>query len=221
VVIAEGLARVRAELAAACQRSGRPESSVTLVAVSKKHPPESIRAAWEAGARDFGENYAQELRDKAAALTLADLRWHAIGPVQVKNAKYVARAAHTFHALESLEVAQELSRRRQGAALRVLIEVNVAEESSKAGVPPAEVQTLAAAVRALPGLELVGLTAMPPLVEDAEQNRPHFRALAALARQLGLSELSMGSTADYAVAIEEGATLVRVGTAIFGERPAP
>lgn len=215
----EALAAVRGQISAACARAKRPVEGVTLVAVSKLHPPEAIRAAHALGLRDFGENYAQELRDKAAALPLEGIRWHAIGPVQPKNAKYVAKAAHTFHALESLEVAQELSKRRQGAPLRVLIEVNVAGEASKAGVAPAEVPALAAAVRALPQLELVGLTAMPPLVENAEENRPHFRALAALGKQLGLAELSMGSTADYPVAIEEGATLVRVGTALFGERP--
>lgn len=215
----EALAAVRQQIAAACARAGRPVESVTLVAVSKLHPPEAIRAAHGLGLRDFGENYAQELRDKAAALSLEGLRWHAIGPVQQKNAKYVAKAAHTFHALTSREIAEELSRRREGAPLRVLIEVNLAGEATKAGVAPTEVAALAEKVRALPHLELVGLTAMPPLVENAEENRPHFRALAALARGLGLAELSMGSTADYPVAIEEGATLVRVGTALFGERP--
>jgi pyridoxal phosphate enzyme (YggS family) len=219
VVIAEGLAAVRAEISAACRRAGRPEGSVTLVAVSKLHSPEAIREAYAAGARDFGENYAQQLRDKAAALPLEGLRWHAIGPVQAKNAKYIAKAAHTFHALEDLEVATELSRRREGSPLRVLIEVNVAGEASKAGIPPSEVAVLLDKVRTLPGLTPVGLTCMPPLVDDAEVNRPHFRALAALAKTLGLIELSMGTTADYPVAIEEGATLVRVGTAIFGERP--
>lgn len=214
------VAAVRAQISAACAKAARPEGSVTLVAVSKLHPPSAIATAHGLGLRDFGENYAQELRDKAEALKgFEGIRWHAIGPVQPKNAKYVAKAAHTFHALESEEVANELSRRRQGAPLRCLIEVNVAGEASKAGVAPAEVPALAAAVRALPGLELVGLTAMPPLVEDAEANRPHFRALAALARTLSLPELSMGSTADFEVAIEEGATLVRVGTALFGERP--
>jgi PLP dependent protein len=215
----ETLAAVRAEISAACARAKRSVESVTLVAVSKKQPNEKIEAAYALGVRDFGENYAQELRDKAAALQLGGIRWHAIGPVQPKNAKYIAKAAHTFHALESEEVAVELSKRREGAPLRVLIEVNVAGEASKAGVAPSDVPALLERVRALPKLEVVGLTAMPPLVDDAELNRPHFKALAALAKQLGLGELSMGSTADYAVAIEEGATLVRVGTALFGDRP--
>lgn len=215
----QALAAVRTVIAAACAKAKRKVDSVTLVAVSKKQPNEKIEAAYALGIRDFGENYAQELRDKAAALQLSGIRWHAIGPVQLKNAKYVAKAAHTFHALESEEVAVELNKRREGAPLRVLIEVNVAGEASKAGVAEADVPALLQKVRALPKLEAVGLTAMPPLVDDAELNRPHFKGLAALAKTLGLPELSMGSTADYGVAIEEGATLVRVGTALFGERP--
>ncbi len=218
--LAANFAAVEARLAAACTRAGRARADVTLVAVSKLHPPELIRLAWELGHRDFGENYAQELRDKHAGLAdCAGLRWHAIGPVQPKNAKYVARAATVFHALERLEVAQELSKRREGPALQCLVEVNVAGEASKAGVEPAALPEFLAAVRALPHLELVGLTAMPPLTEDAEASRPHFRALAALAKTHGLKVLSMGTTGDFEVAIEEGATLVRVGTAIFGHRP--
>lgn len=220
--IRERLQGVEAQIAAACAKAGRPRSAVTLVAVSKLHPPDAIRAAYEAGLRDFGENYAQELRDKHQALSdLPGLRWHGIGPVQPKNAKYLAKAAHVFHALERLDVAQELSRRRTGGALPCLIEVNVAGEASKAGVPPAAVPALLEQVRALPNLTVVGLTAMPPLTDDAEANRPRFRAVAALARSLGLTQLSMGTTADFPVAIEEGATHVRVGTALFGERPAP
>lgn len=218
--LAANFAAVEARLAAACTRAGRARADVTLVAVSKLHPPELIRLAWELGHRDFGENYAQELRDKHAGLAdCAGLRWHAIGPVQPKNAKYVARAATVFHALERLEVAQELSKRREGPAVQCLVEVNVAGEASKAGVEPAALPEFLAAVRALPHLELVGLTAMPPLTEDPEASRPHFRALAALAKTHGLKVLSMGTTGDFEVAIEEGATLVRVGTAIFGHRP--
>ncbi len=188
--------------------------------MSKLHPPEAIRLAWELGHRDFGENYAQELRDKHTGLAdCAGLRWHAIGPVQPKNAKYVAKAAHVFHALERLEVAQELSKRRTGAALQCLIEVNVAGEASKAGLSPAELEAFLSTVRALPQLEVIGLTTMPPISDDPELARPHFKALRALAQQYGVKELSMGTTGDFEVAIEEGATLVRVGTALFGHRP--
>jgi PLP dependent protein len=218
--LAANFAVVTARLREACERAGRAPSSVTLVAVTKRHPPEVIRLAWELGHRDFGENYAQELRDKHRVLAACEgLRWHAIGPVQPKNAKYVAEAAHVFHALDRLEVAVELGRRRRGARLPCLIEVNTAGETSKAGLPVAAVPGFLAQVQEVEGLEVVGLTAMPPLVDDAELNRPHFRALAVLAKQLGLAELSMGTTGDFEVAIAEGATLVRVGTALFGDRP--
>ncbi len=219
--LAANVAAVEARLAAACARAGRRRDAVTLVAVTKKHPPQAVRAAYALGLRHFGENYAQELRDKQAALAdLAGLRWHAIGPLQPKNAKYVAKAAHWYHALDRLDVAQELSRRRTGDALPCLVEVNVAGEASKAGLAPGAVAAFVEAVQALPNLSVVGLTAMPPLADDAEANRPHFRAAAALARALGLAQLSMGTTGDFEVAVEEGATLVRVGTALFGERPA-
>lgn len=214
------LADVEGRIIAACARAGRSRDSVQLVAVTKRHPPELVRRAYEVGLRHFGENYAQELRDKSEALAdCAGLRWHAIGPVQPKNAKYVAKAAHVFHALERLDVAQELSKRRTGDSLPCFLEVNVAGEGSKAGVAPGEVTALLEAVRALPKLELVGLTCMPPLVDDPEANRAAFRSLAELGKRLGLTQLSMGTTGDFEVAIEEGATLIRVGTALFGERP--
>ncbi|HUM11623.1 MAG TPA: YggS family pyridoxal phosphate-dependent enzyme [Myxococcaceae bacterium] len=210
---------VQERVRAAAARAGRPEQSVEVVAVSKLQPPEAIRAAYAAGARAFGENYAQELRDKAEALSdLPGLRWHAIGPLQTNKARYVARSAHVFHALDRLEVAQELSRRRTGTPLTVYVEVNVAGEASKSGVSPEALGALLEAVRPLPGLALVGLMTMPPL-GPADEVRPLFRALAALGREHRLAGLSMGSTHDFEVAIEEGATVVRVGTAIFGERP--
>jgi PLP dependent protein len=209
------LDRVRA----AETRAGRPPGSVEVVAVSKLQTPEAIREAYAAGARGFGENYAQELRDKSEALAdLQGLRWHAIGPLQTNKARYVARSAHVFHALDRLEVAQELSRRRTGTPLDVYVEVNVAGEGTKSGVGPAALAPLLDAVRALPGLRVMGLMTMPPLA-SADEVRPFFQALAALGREHGLPGLSMGSTHDFETAIEEGATVVRVGTAIFGERP--
>ncbi len=214
--VADNFASVRARIRAACAKAGRTEAHVTLVAVSKLHPHSAIEAGHALGQRHFGENYAQELRDKHAGLsTLEGLVWHAIGPVQAKNAKYVAKAATWFHALERLDVAQELSRRRTGSALKVLIEVNVAGEASKAGVSPDEARALADQVRGLERLELVGLTTLPPLEADP---RPHFAALRELSESLGLKELSMGTTGDFEAAISEGATLVRVGTALFGNR---
>ena len=217
--VAAGWNAVLERVRAAEARAGRPAGSVEVVAVSKLQPPQAIRAAYAAGARAFGENYAQELRDKAEALSdLPGLRWHAIGPLQTNKARYVARSAHVFHALDRREVAEELSRRRTGRPLSVYVEVNVAGEASKSGVAPGALGGLLPSLRALPGLEVVGLMTMPPLA-PAEEVRPLFRALAALGREHGLAGLSMGSTHDFEVAIEEGATVVRVGTAIFGERP--
>jgi pyridoxal phosphate enzyme (YggS family) len=193
---------------------------VQLLAVSKRQPESAIREAYALGLRHFGENYAQELRDKADALSdLRGLRWHAIGPLQTNKAKYVAKVAHAFHALDRLDVAEELSRRRTFEPLRCYLEVNLGGEASKGGVPPSDVPALAEEVRALPHLTLVGLMALPPLTEDPEQARPPFRALRALAQENGLPELSMGTSSDFEVAIEEGATVVRVGTLLFGERP--
>lgn len=219
-VLAANLRDVEQRVAAACVRAGRNRGDVQLIAVTKRHPPELVRMAWDAGLRHFGENYAQELRDKHEALSsCAGLRWHAIGPLQPKNAKYVAKAAHVFHALERLEVAQELSRRRTGAPLTCFVEVNVAGEASKAGIAPGEVASFLEQIKGLPNLELTGLMCMPPLADEPEASRPAFKALAQLAKELALPCLSMGTTGDFEIAIEEGATHVRVGTALFGERP--
>ena len=217
--VAERLAKIRARVAAACARAGRPVESVTLLAVSKLKPAELIREAYAAGQRDFGENYAQELRDKAAELAeLEGLRWHAIGPLQTNKVKYVAKAAHAFHALDRLDVAKELSKRRADAPLPCYVEVNIGGEQSKSGLAPEALGAFLDEVRALPNLKLEGLMALPPPTEDEQQARGHFRRLRELARSHGLAGLSMGTTHDFELAIEEGATLVRVGTAIFGER---
>jgi PLP dependent protein len=218
--LAANMVEVEQRVAAACARASRPRSAVQLVAVTKRHPPELVKLAWDSGLRHFGENYAQELRDKHEALaSCAGIRWHAIGPLQPKNAKYVAKAAHVFHALERLEVAQELSRRRTGAPLVCFLEVNVEGEASKAGVAPGEVAAFLQQVKALPNLEISGLMCMPPLADEPEASRPAFKVLAQLAKELALPCLSMGTTGDFEIAIEEGATHVRVGTALFGERP--
>jgi pyridoxal phosphate enzyme (YggS family) len=197
----------------------RIPAGVTLVAVSKTQPPEAIREAYAAGQRDFGENYAQEWREKADALAdLADLRWHFVGGLQTNKVKYLAGRVHLVHAVDREELARELSRRsgQKGAVTRVLLEVNTGGEATKGGCAPADAPALAAAVRALPSVELRGLMCMPPPEEDP---RPHFRLLRELRDRLGLAELSMGMSADWQIAIEEGATLVRIGTAIFGARP--
>ncbi len=209
MTIAENLSRIRSALPA----------GVTLVAVSKTHPPEAVREAYAAGQRDFGENYAQEWRAKADALAdLADLRWHFIGGLQTNKVKYLAGRVAFIHTVDRAELAEEISRRwaKAGAVARVLVEVDLGGEDQKAGCAPAEVEPLLRRIAPLPALEVVGLTAIPPPADDP---RPHFRALRALRDRLGLRELSMGMSGDWPVAVEEGATLVRIGTAIFGARP--
>jgi pyridoxal phosphate enzyme (YggS family) len=218
--LADRLATVRARL--------RP--GVTLVAVSKTQPASAIREAYLAGQRDFGENYAQEWRDKASELAdLPDLVWHFIGGLQTNKVKYLvpaprpdaaAPAVRWVHTVDRLALAEELSRRSaaRGGTTRALLEVNVGQEASKAGCEPGEVARLAEAVMRLPGLELRGLMCIPPAEGDP---RPHFARLRELRDALGLAlpDLSMGMSGDYPAAMEEGATLVRVGTAIFGARP--
>ncbi|WP_408890845.1 YggS family pyridoxal phosphate-dependent enzyme [Myxococcus faecalis] len=218
--LAERLASVKERIAKACERAGRPVESVTLVAVSKLKPAALIREAYAAGQRDFGENYAQELRDKAQELSdLEGLRWHAIGPLQTNKVKYVAKVASAFHALDRLEVARELSKRREGTSpLPCYVEVNVGGESTKSGLEPAALPDFLGQARALPGLTLVGLMSLPPPTDDVARARGYFDALRELARSHGLPGLSMGTTHDFELAIEAGATLVRVGTALFGER---
>jgi len=215
VDVAEGLARVRERILAACAKAGRDSASVRLVAVTKTKPLEMVRAAQAAGQTVFGENYAQDLREKADALP--GVEWHFIGALQTNKAKLVVGRAALIHTCDRLALAQELSKRAKAAGLtqRVLLEVNVGREPQKAGVLPESVPELLAQVRALAPLACEGLMGIPPAEGDP---RPHFRPLRLLGVANGLPELSMGMSADYEAAIEEGATLVRVGTAIFGER---
>jgi pyridoxal phosphate enzyme (YggS family) len=193
---------------------------MTLVAVSKLKPAALIREAYAAGQRDFGENYAQELRDKAEELKDLDgLRWHAIGSLQTNKVKYVARVAHAFHALERLDVAAELSKRRAGStSLPCYVELNLGGEDTKHGLTPDALGDFVAKVRELPNLQVVGLMALPPPTDDVARMREGFARLRELASAHGLTALSMGTTHDFEQAILEGATAVRVGTAIFGER---
>lgn len=229
--IGANLAAVRARIAAACRRAQRPLESVTLVAVSKTHPPAAIAAAAAHGQRDFGENRLPELREKIAAaqaMGLADLRWHFIGALQSRQTHDAVGPQVLLHAVDRHKIAERLSRDAQAAGLLlpVLLEVNTSGEASKHGFAPAELRRDFAGLLSLPGLQIQGLMTMAPLVEDAEQTRPVFRALAALRDELvassgvALPQLSMGMSNDYEVAIEEGATLVRIGTAIFGVREA-
>jgi PLP dependent protein len=220
MMIADRLAEVRSRIEVACRRAGRAAAEVVLVAVSKTQPPALIEEAYAAGQRDFGENYAQELRDKAKALShLAGIRWHAIGRLQANKAKYVAPIAALFHALDDVNTARELGRRAAavGRVLPCLIELN-AGEASKGGVAFDRSASFLESLRGIPGIELRGLMVMPPVSSDPETSRPVFRKTREAAVKLALPDLSMGMTQDFEVAVEEGATLVRVGTAIFGAR---
>jgi pyridoxal phosphate enzyme (YggS family) len=220
--VAARLADVRARIDRALARAGRSPAGVRLLAVTKGHDAAAVRAAYAAGQREFGENYVQELKRKRELLAdLPDLRFRLIGRLQRNKAKLAAEVASAVDTLDSAELAAELAERAQasGRALEVLLQVNVDREPQKAGVLPERLPDLVAAVRALPALSLRGLMTVPRAVEDPEQARGAFAALRELARQHGLTELSMGMSADLEVAVEEGATIVRVGTAIFGPRP--
>jgi pyridoxal phosphate enzyme (YggS family) len=223
--IADGLGRVRSALEAACRSAGREPGSVNLVAVSKTHPAASISAAYEAGQRDFGENYAAELRDKQEALVLPGLRWHYIGRIQRNKAALVA-GAYRVHAVESVLHAEALVRRGPATGVDALVMVNVGGEASKGGVDPAEVVPVVRALHAVPGLRVRGLTCLPPAREDPEEVAPFFAETASLLARCQadghpMDELSMGMSHDFHVAVRFGATWVRVGTAIFGARGAP
>ena len=226
------LAAVHRRIADACSRAGRDPSDVRLLPVSKTVPEERIRLAYAAGCRDLGENKVQEAQRKAEAMVdLADLRWSVIGHLQTNKAKVVARFASEFQALDSLRVAEALDRRLQaeGRALDVFVQVNTSGEASKFGLPPSEV---AGFVRALPGfstLRVRGLMTLALLSADPARVRPCFVLLRELRDRLrqeapagiGMDELSMGMSGDFEVAVEEGATSVRVGQSIFGARALP
>jgi pyridoxal phosphate enzyme (YggS family) len=225
--IAANLAEVRARIAAAARAAGRAPESVRLLAVSKKMPADDVRAAIAAGQRAFGENYAQELRDKRVELAGIPPRWHFIGPLQSNKVKYVAGLVALIHSLDSVELLAEVNRRvPEGTLQPCLIQVNVAAEPQKRGAAPAALPVLLDAFAGLPRLRCSGLMVIPPLSDDPEAARPHFQALrklrdreAAITRPgVDLRELSMGMSHDLEAAISEGATIVRVGTAIFGER---
>jgi pyridoxal phosphate enzyme (YggS family) len=226
--ISGGLARVRARIARAAEAAGRDPASVRLIAVGKLQPLESLRAALDAGQRALGENYAQELRDKADALAAHEPapEWHFLGALQTNKVKYVVGRAALVHTCDRLALAEELSKRAaaKGLVQRVLVEVNLGREQQKGGVAPEALPDLLRALADLPGLRCEGLMCIPPA---AGEPRSHFAALRELRdavrakapSSIGLAELSMGMSADFEAAIAEGATLVRVGTAIFGERP--
>ena len=211
-------AAVEARIAAACARAGRARSDVTLVAVTKTFPAADLDHAIAAGMTDLGENKVQEARDKKPAVTGA-ARWHLIGHLQSNKAKDAVRLFDVIQTVDSLELAGKLARAAEGAGKRqeVLLQVNIGREEQKSGAEIDVLPELAAGVAALPSLHLTGLMAIPPAGEP-DAMRPYFRELRALRDALGLTELSMGMTDDFEIAIEEGATIVRVGRAIFGSR---
>jgi len=225
--IAENLKTVKDRIASAAKRAGRDPSSVRLIVVTKTVDVESIRQAVAAGASVLGENRVQEAREKIEKLGNS-LRWHLIGHLQTNKAKYAVKLFELIHSVDNLELAKELDKQavKTGKVQNVLIEVNIAGESAKAGIAIQEVTALVRNAAKLKNISIKGLMTMPPYSEDPEDSRPYFRKLQEMAETIKkenipavtMNELSMGMSGDYEVAIEEGATMVRVGTAIFGNR---
>lgn len=223
---AANLADVEARIRAACARAGRDRASVRLLPVTKTVPAHVLRLAWAAGIRDFGENKLQEARDKHQALADLGIRWCIIGHLQRNKAKYLARFAAEFHALDSLRLTAELNRRMEdeGRDLPVYVQVNSSGEETKFGLPPGEVEAFLDALPAYPRLRPQGLMTLAIFSDDTERVRACFRLLRGLRDRLSsahpaVTGLSMGMSGDYEAAIEEGATVVRVGQSIFGKRP--
>jgi PLP dependent protein len=228
--IRDNLLRVRERIADAANRAGRDADEVTLIAVSKTHPAEAIQQAFDAGLRDFGENRVQEWEGKQAGLADLPATWHLIGHLQSNKANKAARLFDSIDSVDDFELAQKLARAsgefRSGQKLRVLIEVHLGGEETKSGASEADLPELAEKMRALAELDVAGLMCIPPYLDDPEQVRPYFAHLRKLRLELrgrsglALPVLSMGMSHDFEAAILEGATEVRVGTAIFGARSA-
>ena len=225
MTIGENIQTIGERIRAAEQRFGRAAGSVQLLAVSKKHPAEAIRHAFAVGQTIFGENYVQEMAQKAAELTDYALEWHFIGPIQSNKTKLIAQTARWVHSVDSFKIAQRLSAQKpvDAPAIHVCLQVNISHEDTKSGVLPADLPELAAQVAQLSGIQLRGLMAIPAPQVDFNQQRAVFAQVRELQAKLNaqgfaLDTLSMGMTDDMEAAIAEGATIVRIGTAIFGER---
>lgn len=226
-MIKENVAEVEARIQAACEQAGRRREEVTLIAVSKTKPVRDIYEVMETGIKDFGENKVQEMCDKMEMIQ-QPLNWHMIGHLQRNKVKYIVDKATLIHSVDSLRLAQQISQEAQKKSVEsnILIEVNVAEEESKFGLSTAEVIQMVEEISKLPSVHIKGLMTVAPFTDNPEENRPYFRNLKQLAVDIAeknidnvtMSVLSMGMTGDYEVAIEEGATMVRVGTGIFGAR---
>jgi pyridoxal phosphate enzyme (YggS family) len=223
--ISEGLQAITARIGAAAATAGRAPEDIELVAVSKTFPPEDIRVAFACGQRAFGESYVQEALDKINDLRDLPLEWHFIGPIQSNKTRAIAEAFQWVHSVDRLRIAQRLSDARPAslAPLQVCLQVNISGEASKSGVAPAEVAQLAEQVRHLPNLKLRGFMTVPRPTDDPEAQRVAFRSMRRLldsvqALGIPLDTLSMGMSDDLEAAIREGATIIRIGRAIFGER---
>ncbi|MBQ7933355.1 MAG: YggS family pyridoxal phosphate-dependent enzyme [Lachnospiraceae bacterium] len=226
-MIKDNILQVQAQMDAASRRAGRAPEDVALIAVTKTNPVQRLQEAYEAGSRDFGENKVQEMLEKMEQLP-QDIRWHMIGHLQRNKVKYIVGRVYLIHSVDSLRLAQEISREsvKRKVISDILIEVNVAAEDSKFGTSEQEALELVEAVAGLPGIRIKGLMTIAPFVENPEENRVYFRNLKQLSVDIMsknidnvfMDVLSMGMTGDYQVAIEEGATYVRVGTGIFGAR---
>ena len=216
------MSQVEERIHSAVARAGRQRSDVTLVAVTKKFAAEVILEAYDLGLRHFGENYVQEFEAKHPAVVhLTDAKFHLIGHLQSNKTRIAANLFQRIHTVDSEKIAHRLSESLEPlrATLDVMIEVKLSEEPSKTGAAPDTLPSLIETIRECPRLRLTGLMTMPPWSDDPEQTRPYFRRLAALAHAHSLTHLSMGMSHDFEAAIEEGATHIRVGTALFGERP--
>ena len=226
-MIRENLEHVKANIKRACEGSGRKEEDVTLIAVSKTKPLPMLMDAYECGCRDFGENKVQELVDKWEQMP-KDIRWHMIGHLQRNKVKYIVDKVYMIHSVDSLRLAEEISKEavKKGVTVSVLIEINVAQEESKFGTTCEEAYRLVEEASKLPNIIIKGLMTIAPYVENAEENKQYFEKLRQIYVDINrknidnvyMTELSMGMTGDYETAIAEGATYIRVGTGIFGER---
>jgi len=226
-MLRENLKQVEENIVKACERAGRERSEITLVAVSKTKPVSMLSEIYECGVRDFGENKVQEICEKRDLLP-SDIRWHMIGHLQRNKVKYIINDTTLIHSVDSYRLAEEINvqAKKINRIIPILIEINIADESSKFGIAKEEALQLAEEISHLDGIQIRGLMTIAPYVENPEENRPYFKKIRELAVDIAkenidnvsMDILSMGMTGDYAVAIEEGATIVRVGTGIFGLR---
>ena len=226
-MLCENLKKVEDNVDAACKKAGRSRDEVTLIAVSKTKPVEMLSTIYNQGIRDFGENKVQEMSDKMEQLP-SDIRWHMIGHLQTNKVKYIVGHTTLIHSVDSLHLAKEIEKQaeKKDVTVDILVEVNIAEEESKFGIHKEETYELVRQIAVLPHVHICGLMTIAPYVENPEDNRMYFRGIRQLSVDIAeqnidnvdMDVLSMGMTGDYMVAIEEGATMVRVGTGIFGER---